>query len=81
MIRLMVLGVAATALAGCVNPEMRYAAPEVDMRGVDLNKYYPDLAECTQKKRDYGFMGDHDGITISKCLRERGYTVLTQYGN
>lgn len=29
MIRLMVLGVATVALAGCINPEMRYAAPEM----------------------------------------------------
>lgn len=50
------------------------------MRGVNLNKFYPDLADCTQRKRDYGFMRDHDGITISKCLTERGYKVFTQYG-
>jgi hypothetical protein len=80
MIRLIVLGVVGVVLAGCVNPEMAFEPPTVDLRGVDLNKYYPDLADCTQQKRDAGWLRDARGITISKCLTERGYKVLSQYG-
>ena len=74
MIRIMVVAVAATSLTGCVDPQSTFAPPTVDMRGVNQQKYYQDLAECTQQKRDRGFF-EPNGPIISKCMTDRGYNV------
>jgi hypothetical protein len=41
MSRLMMLAVAAVSLSGCVNPQLNFAPPTVDMRGVDQQKILP----------------------------------------
>jgi hypothetical protein len=43
------------------------------MRGVDQQKYAQDLYECTEAKKQAGFVTF--GTPISKCLTARGYTV------
>lgn len=70
------LTLCAVVLSGCAI-ESAYRAPEVDMRGVDAQKYAEDLADCTQKKRDAGFITI--GGTISSCLTQRGYNVTMPY--
>jgi hypothetical protein len=77
MIRLMVLGAAALALSGCAGSS-RYAAPIVDMRGVDPIKYNNDLGQCTQQKRDTVFYAD--GGVITRCMAARGYTIIDPAG-
>jgi hypothetical protein len=76
MIRLIVLGVVAVSLSGCVDPQSIYEPPQVDMRGVSLDKYYKDLAECTDKKRAREFYMPN-GPFISECMTQRGYNVIT----
>ena len=70
----MMLAVAAVSLSGCVNPQLNFAPPTVDMRGVDQQKYCQDLAECTQQKRDRSAWAPNTPL-ISECLTKRGYTV------
>jgi hypothetical protein len=60
-------------LANCAATPSAYAPPVVDMRGVDQQKYANDLADCTAQKQNAGWFTP--GGMISKCLRERGYTV------
>ncbi|MEA2895315.1 MAG: hypothetical protein QOJ84_930 [Bradyrhizobium sp.] len=63
-----------TGLSGCAGYSA-YEPPVVDMRGVDQQKYAYDLGECTDaKKRDYPVITP--GNIITKCMTEKGYTVL-----
>jgi outer membrane lipoprotein SlyB len=49
MKRIVALAVAVTvALAGCATPVETTYRPIVDLKGVDLNRYESDLAECRQ---------------------------------
>ena len=74
MTRLMVLGTVVITLAGCVNPQLNFAPPTGDMRGVDQQKYFQDLADCTQQKRDRSIWVPNTPL-ISECLTKRGYTA------
>ncbi|QDM27559.1 hypothetical protein FNL56_16600 [Tardiphaga sp. vice304] len=65
-------------LAGCGGGHDRYAAPGIDTRNLDQAKYNNDLADCTQLKKDHGFVGD--GGMIGDCLTQRGYRVTDPKG-
>jgi hypothetical protein len=62
----------AALLGGCAVNTVN-TPPTVDMRGVDANKFYSDLADCQDRARNGGFI--QFGAPVSKCLEERGYTV------
>ena len=72
LFRKMLVVVVPLMLAGCGGRD-RYAPPVVDTRNLDQAKYANDLADCTQLKRDHGFIGD--GGMISDCLKARGYLI------
>lgn len=73
MIRLIALGIVGIVISGCAGGS-RYAAPIVDMRGVDPVKYTNDVGEYTEIKRKLPVYAD--GGAIAKCMAERGYTVI-----
>jgi hypothetical protein len=58
-------------LAGCGGGYDRYDPPTVDTRNVDPIRYNKDLADCTDKKRAHGWIGDAQ--MISDCMTRRGY--------
>jgi hypothetical protein len=59
-------------LTGCAF-QSAYEPPVVDMRGVDQQRYAQDLHDCTEAKKNAGFVTV--GQPISDCLEKRGYTV------
>lgn len=67
----------ALVLTGCAG-HGRYEPPTVDMTGVDANRYNADVADCTRRKEDHGFIGDARMIT--NCMEARGYRVLEPKG-
>ena len=60
-------------LTNCASTPSAYEPPVVDMRGVDPQKYANDLHDCTEQKKEAGFITF--GGMISRCLEERGYKV------
>jgi hypothetical protein len=76
MIRLMALGVVGIAVSGCALRTPYLAAPTVDMRSVNQNRYNTDLSDCQnlkiQRNKDTIWT---DGI-ISDCMAARGCKIL-----
>jgi hypothetical protein len=72
------LAFAAVILSGCAAAHDRLEGPVVEMTNIDPVKYYRDLGECTQAKKDVSFVGSAGMIT--NCMRDRGYTILTPKG-
>jgi hypothetical protein len=68
----------AVSLSGCAATHDRLEGPVVEMTNIDPAKYYRDLGECTQAKKDVSFVGS--GGMITNCMAARGYTILTPKG-
>jgi hypothetical protein len=80
MIRIMVLGVAVTTLAGCALRSTYLTTPVIDMHGVDQNKYNADLTECQTLKIQRTKDTIRTADVIPDCMRERGYKVMQDAG-
>jgi len=62
------------ALAGCT-PFSAYR-PNIDLRGVDLNRYEEDMRACETQGAGETFAW---GNPIAECMARRGYKILHTY--
>lgn len=68
------IGFCLIMLAGCT-PFSAYR-PNIDMHGVDLNRYEADMRDCESKSAGSGFEW---GNPIAKCMVGRGYKLSHTY--
>ena len=62
------------AFAGCT-PFSAYR-PNIDLRGVDLNRYEEDMSECEKQGAGETFAW---GNPIAECMARRGYRILNTF--